>query len=608
MALEPERIGPYELAEELGSGGMGTVYRAADTRNGQTVALKVMDSRLARDPDYVRRFQREAEIAKKLDSPHIVRVLDSGQDGNQHYLVMEYVEGKNLTEVLRERGKLPPEEARSIATQVALALEAAHANGVVHRDIKPGNILIDEHRTAKVTDFGIARAADSTTITKTGLFLGTLSYAAPELLAGKADIRSDIYSLGVVLYQMLAGRVPFESDTPLALMDMHRSQEPPTLESLGVRVPGDLRAIVARCLAKRPQERYRSPAELTAALEGRALPGAAVPAGAAGGEAPPITPTRMWSGADWFGRGRLTYVLLGAGIAGVVLAAVIVGLAATGGADNAGDEQARAPAVTDLQTAAPLPTTTRGAGVWPTVGAAPSTSMPKSAGAHQPAPSTERPPPGTQRPTLAAQPSPWGAQQPTPLPQQAPTSMTPPTEAPPPTVPPTVVPPPTVPPTVVPPPTVPPAAPTPTSPPPIPETFTIWLDQASYSAAVGSSFHVRVLAGSLANSISKYALGIPYDTYLRIVATEPDNPTPCKWGLPAMAFDWYEPNISGLLLGCGVQPASPAQSGTVELLDITFRCEAPGTGVLAIAHRSVLDADGRDYHASSGSNANVHCY
>ena len=354
MATERQRIGQYELAEELGSGGMGTVYRAMDTRTGQTVALKVMDSRLAKDPDYVRRFQREADIAKKLDSPHIVRVLESGQDDNHYFLVMEYVEGKNLTEVLRERGKLPPEEARSIATQVALALEAGHEQGVVHRDIKPGNILIDRDGTAKVTDFGIARAADSTTITKTGLFLGTLSYAAPELLAGKADIRSDIYSLGVVLYQMLAGRVPFESDTPLALMDMHRSQEPPTLESLGVRVPADLRAIVERCLAKRPEDRYQQPSELTAELEGRSLAAALVPASGVAGQVPPSGPSGSVL-AEWFKSGGSRYTLAGVGVAGVVLAAVIVAVAATnGGRGESGKEVIAATA-----TSRPAPTSTQ---------------------------------------------------------------------------------------------------------------------------------------------------------------------------------------------------------------------------------------------------------
>jgi len=327
-----ERLDHFELHDELGTGGMGTVYRSVDTGTGKTVALKVLHPHLAKDPDYVRRFEREARIAKALDSPHTVSVLDYGQDGGQHYLAMEYVEGESLAQLLRERGKLPPEEARSIATQVALALEAAHRKGIVHRDIKPGNILIAPDGTAKVADFGIARDVDSTTITKTGFFVGTLSYAAPELLAGKSDIRSDIYSLGVVLYQMLSGRVPFEAETPLELIDMHRSQEPPTLESLGVAVPPDLRAIVTRCLVKKPEERYQEPGELLAVLEGKPVAGAAaVPvAGAGDGGAPP-PPTLVWRGSDWFGGRRMGYVLLGAGAAGVVLAAVLVTAAATGG-------------------------------------------------------------------------------------------------------------------------------------------------------------------------------------------------------------------------------------------------------------------------------------
>jgi len=275
-------VSHYSLAEKLGSGGMGTVYRARDMRTGQTVALKVLRSELAEDEDYVRRFRREATIVKGLDSPHIVRVLDYGQDGERHYLAMEYVEGETLAQRLRERGRLPTEEARTIATHVALALDAAHQKGIVHRDIKPGNILIASDGTAKVADFGIARDTGSTTITKTGFFLGTVQYSSPEALVGKTDIRSDIYSLGIVLYQMLSGRVPFEAETPLAVMRMHETASPPSLESLGLRVPDDLRGVAERCLAKRPEERYQTPGEMLLALDARAR--AAVVASATEGQ------------------------------------------------------------------------------------------------------------------------------------------------------------------------------------------------------------------------------------------------------------------------------------------------------------------------------------
>jgi len=266
----PQRIAHYSIGDKLGSGGMGTVYRAVDSRTRQTVALKVLHPHLADDPDYVRRLQREARIAIELDCPYTVRVFDYGQHGDQHYLAMEFVEGQTLAKLMAERGKLTPDQARTIATHIALALDAAHQKGIVHRDIKPGNILIDKDGTAKVADFGIARDTGSTTITKTGFFLGTVQYSSPEALVGKTDIRSDIYSLGIVLYQMLSGRVPFEADTPLAVMDMHRSQEPLGLDELETTAGSALGAVVRRCLAKRPEERYQSPRELLLYLDARA--------------------------------------------------------------------------------------------------------------------------------------------------------------------------------------------------------------------------------------------------------------------------------------------------------------------------------------------------
>ncbi len=277
----------YRLEREIGSGGIGIVYQAADLRAGARVAVKVLHADLTREGDFVRRFHRGARIARKLRDPHIVQVLDHGSDGDRHFLVMEFVEGRPLSQLLQEREKLPEKEARSIARQVALALDAAHQQGVVHRDISPGNILVTKDGTVKVSDFDVARAADTTRMTQTGLFVGKVRYGAPEAFVGRSDIRSDIYSLGIVLYEMLSGHVPFDSDTPFAVVEMHRSAEPPGLEQLDKLGEGSLAAVVQRCLEKRSEGRFQDPHGLVLALEGKA--GAALipehPAAEATGEA-----------------------------------------------------------------------------------------------------------------------------------------------------------------------------------------------------------------------------------------------------------------------------------------------------------------------------------
>ena len=228
----PDVISHYRLLNKIGSGGMGTVYRARDTRTGETVSVKVLHQHLAEDPDYIKRFQREARIAQSLDSPRIVRVLEAGRDGDRHFLVMEHVEGKNLAQVIGKEGALPIDRAVDITSQIAEALEVAHRQGVVHRDIKPGNVIVMPGGQVKVADFGVARALGQSTMTATGMMFGTPEYMSPDHLSGTVDIRSDIYSLGVVLYQMLAGTVPFESDTPWAVLDMHRTRVPPPLKMI----------------------------------------------------------------------------------------------------------------------------------------------------------------------------------------------------------------------------------------------------------------------------------------------------------------------------------------------------------------------------------------
>jgi hypothetical protein len=258
----------YELMDEVGVGGMGTVHRARDSRDGSIVAVKVLHPHLSRDPDYIRRFEREVRIAQRLDSPRIVRVLDAGADGASRYIVMEYVEGKTLAQVIHERGQLPVAEVIAIATAVAEALDAAHAAGIVHRDISPQNVLIQPDGSVKVTDFGVARDLGATAMTATSMLLGKPQYIAPEVVTGKSpvDIRSDVYSLGVVLYQMLTGVVPFNAETPFAVMQAQVYQPVPQLGRQRRDVPESLLITVDKCLAKDPRERFQTPTALLEAL------------------------------------------------------------------------------------------------------------------------------------------------------------------------------------------------------------------------------------------------------------------------------------------------------------------------------------------------------
>ena len=222
----PSSLSHYDLEERMGAGGMGTVYRAVDRRSGANVAIKILHAHLQSTPAYLERFHREAEIASKLDSRYMVRVLDSGSDRGHQFIVSEFVGGAKLGDVLRQ-GRLEIVEALAVAAQIAHALEEAALQGVIHRDIKPDNIMFTQGGSIKVADFGISRLADATTVTLTGMFVGTMAYTAPEQARGHADIRSDIYSLGITLFEMLTGDVPFHSETPTGLMRMHEDDPPP---------------------------------------------------------------------------------------------------------------------------------------------------------------------------------------------------------------------------------------------------------------------------------------------------------------------------------------------------------------------------------------------
>jgi eukaryotic-like serine/threonine-protein kinase len=222
--------GRYQLGSVLGVGGMARVYLAEDRVLQRQVAVKVLSPPYDQDPLFVERFRREARTAAGLSHPNIVAVFDSGSDGEQHYLVMEYVAGQSLAELLAHQGRLVPRRAGELASQVCAALAAAHTQGVVHRDVKPGNVLVGGDGLVKVTDFGIAKAATSHTLTGSGMVLGTAAYLSPEQArGGPVDARSDLYGLGCVLYELLTGTPPFGSgaDSPQVAIATRHLSEPP---------------------------------------------------------------------------------------------------------------------------------------------------------------------------------------------------------------------------------------------------------------------------------------------------------------------------------------------------------------------------------------------
>jgi len=220
--------GRYRVGEELGRGGMAKVYRGEDTVLGRPVAIKILAPQYADDPNFVSRFRREAQAAARLSNQHVVSVFDTGSDDGVHYIVMEYVEGRTLADFLAGGGRIMPDRASEIAIDVCDALSAAHAQGVIHRDIKPGNIMITPSGEVKVTDFGIARVtSNAETVAQTAAVLGTASYLSPEQAQGQpVDGRSDLYSLGCVLYEMVSGRAPFLGDSAVAVASKHVLEQP----------------------------------------------------------------------------------------------------------------------------------------------------------------------------------------------------------------------------------------------------------------------------------------------------------------------------------------------------------------------------------------------
>ncbi|MGD8966549.1 MAG: serine/threonine-protein kinase, partial [Anaerolineae bacterium] len=247
------RLGQYQIVQQIGRGGMAVVYKAYQPALERHVAIKVLPRELTFDQAFVERFQREARAAARLNHPHIVTVHDVGQADGAHFIVMELVDGPSLTDLLRQRGALSPEQAAQVVSQTASALDYAHQYGFIHRDIKPGNILLAADGTAKLTDFGIVKPSEGTRLTQTGTLLGTPAYMSPEQARGTAiGPGTDIYSLGVVTYEMLSGRVPFSGPT-MAVLHAH-VYDPPDLTVL----PGGVQPVVGKALAKDPGARYGS--------------------------------------------------------------------------------------------------------------------------------------------------------------------------------------------------------------------------------------------------------------------------------------------------------------------------------------------------------------
>jgi len=393
-----QEIGGHRIEAVAGHGGMGVVYRATHVALNRTVALKLISPDLADDPDFRARFKRESELAASLDHPNVVPIYHAGEDDGKLYVTMRFVEGTDLRELIALQQRLDPQVAARIVSQVASALDAAHARGLVHRDVKPANVLIADqngHYHAYLTDFGLTKQLSSQSgLTKTGMMVGTVDYIAPEQLQGSTiDARADVYALGCVLYEALTGQVPYPRDTEPAKMWAHMGEPPPSPRAVAPNLPGPLDEVIQRAMAKDPGERYPSAGDLgRAALAGAegelggrtersvatgdAAPGTAeapipgatridTPGGGFGPPqgpppppggltaptplprqtAPPAVPPMQppgWGPPPLGGAGRgggrklLPFILAGAGVAALLLIAVIALIALGGGGDDEG--------------------------------------------------------------------------------------------------------------------------------------------------------------------------------------------------------------------------------------------------------------------------------
>ncbi len=268
--MMPNRIGHYTIVSELGRGGMGVVYKAHEESLNRFVAIKVLSEQLAADETFIARFVREAQAAAGLSHPNIIQIFFIGEEDGKHYFVMEYVSGRSLLALVRERGRIPNPLAAQYIEQAAMGLAAAHDKGILHRDIKPANLMVDDRGLVKIADFGLALPSDAATrLTTTGTLMGTPGYLSPAQCLGKPlALRTDIYSLGVTYFEALTGSMPFQADSPLALMRKILDEAPPDITTLNEAVDAETRRIVNRMIAREREQRYASCHELAADLDG----------------------------------------------------------------------------------------------------------------------------------------------------------------------------------------------------------------------------------------------------------------------------------------------------------------------------------------------------
>jgi beta-lactam-binding protein with PASTA domain/predicted Ser/Thr protein kinase len=323
----------YRVEARIGQGGMAEVYRGFDPVLNRTVAIKVLLPQFARDAGFVARFRREAQAAARLNQPNIVGVYDTGADGDRQYIVMEFVEGRTLAEFLAGGRRLTPMQSVELTQKIGAALASAHAQGIVHRDIKPGNVMVTRDGTVKVMDFGIARMQTDITAPQTSSVIGTPTYLSPEQAQGQVvDARSDLYSLGCVLYELLAGRPPFTGDTPVAIAYKQVNETPVPPSAHNADVPPRLDAVVMKCLAKNPANRYQSAEELSADLErvkqGQDVEATPLMAAGIGGDATQVIarpqPTQVMQPPEEEGSSRKVWL-------GVLIGLLIFALLAAGG-------------------------------------------------------------------------------------------------------------------------------------------------------------------------------------------------------------------------------------------------------------------------------------
>jgi serine/threonine protein kinase len=412
--LTGKSLGNYQIVEELGRGGMAVVYRAYQPSLSRYVAIKVLPPQLAFDQEFVQRFLREARSAASLRHPNIVVVHDVGEQDGLYYIVMEYLEGRTLKQVIEQEGSLPVVRVARIVQQVASALDYAHQRGFIHRDVKPANIFVGEGDRVTLTDFGIAKAAsEAEQLTRTGTLVGTPEYMSPEQAeGGVVDHRTDLYALGIVLYQMLTGQVPFKGNTPHSTLYAVVNHPPPPPRQINPALPPAVEAVVLKAVAKRPEQRFQRGAEMTAALQ----------AAVAGQPQPRATPSAPLREARARRRSPVVWIVVALAAVLVLMVGALVLLLA-GGGDNA----------------TPMPTFTQVI-VWQTPTTALAevipTSTPADTQAPPPGPTdvlvvTESPEPPTDTPTPTDTPEP-----PTDTPTFTPTPTSTPTRTPTPTSPP----------------------------------------------------------------------------------------------------------------------------------------------------------------------------